>query len=1076
MERNHQDGKGVCLNSHQFLVVDSLSSYEIYDTTSKLWQTVAIDMPQQQSWCPYGVVSAGNRVFAIGGEAPWSHTSIEVYYHERITLPGTFRTMPPLWKRLASMNRPRVAFACVSYLNYIYVFGGYNDGSALNSAVRYNINTNQWQDLPDMPDSRFDCAAGVVGLKIYVVGGRRYKYIKSASKAIGSVLVFDIASYQWESWSADADPAFHHMATKRYDFPLVVKEHFLIAIGGVDDEGKELSTIEIFDTRRNTWKYAQSQLKFGRKNAMAGYLEATNEIIVAGGSTGGEWKDSVDSIDFDEGLLPPGFTFKERVQKVYGDTDQGEDQLGVAVMAQVMAETAIAEDLQPPFVLAILGKWGRGKSFFFNLMLEYMINVQKMEADKFYRKAYAGHVYVVKFDAWTYSKGNLWPSLMYQILKDLNEQLQFEKRLGKTGLNAGAVSTIEVFRDFSTREVRYLQEKFDQNVWKNYRDICKNGDRASELLLRAINTNYEQDQKALKEIDKKIGDELTRIQLERTMNQAKNALQDIGMILGEEALEKIQTDDVECVDDLINNIKNINCRWYYSLRISNVPSYAIICATLFIILAIVVFLVFEDRTVGIVCSVLSPVLPVITSISSAVQEINPIVKRLQELNVNPVGDPELGMCNSDELKILKEEKTEIENRTLVLEGDSLRDAIATKINAKAYENNLGVVHQVQRDLQHISEAMLSTRQTDIFPRGDPRIVLFVDDLDRCEHHELVKVIEALQLLVKTKLFVVVIAVDPRYVCLSLEKHYGGILNSRTPPSGMDFLEKIIQIPYRLPEVEGTAVDDFVDSQIDVEYPSKDVKKSPPSPDKTCDEVSDNRPEKAAEKPSETNIRNDQLWLRESVGADRDVSQNVSSVVTGSSLVKSFSSDDDRLPITKVSFSPEEAREIKTIFKLFTVGPRCMKLNLNVFKMLQVIWKREAARTGATFDLRFKRATFFLMLLASHESTREVTYTIFEWMEAGMVRYHRVKDHNNLASLFKAAMQKWDENYALLSNGESNKPGHYQGTLLAYLEDYLKDYGWSNVDEWNTISSKFLLARCYSFFRLSPEETDTNIAF
>ena len=87
----------------------------------------------------------------------------------------------------------------------------------------------------------------------------------------------------------------------------------------------------------------------------------------------------------------------------------------------------------------------------------------------------------------------------------------------------------------------------------------------------------------------------------------------------------------------------------------------------------------------------------------------------------------------------------------------------------------------------------------LFPRGQPRIVLFIDDLDRCEPNKVIDVVEALQLLVKTKLFVVVVAIDPRYVCRSLEtRKYVNILNRSTTPTGMDFLEKIIQIPYRVP--------------------------------------------------------------------------------------------------------------------------------------------------------------------------------------------------------------------------------------------------------------------------------------
>ena len=42
---------------------------------------------------------------------------------------------------------------------------------------------------------------------------------------------------------------------------------------------------------------------------------------------------------------------------------------------------------------------------------------------------FVGHTYLVRFDAWTYAKENLWASLMHRILFDLNRQLELEDLL-----------------------------------------------------------------------------------------------------------------------------------------------------------------------------------------------------------------------------------------------------------------------------------------------------------------------------------------------------------------------------------------------------------------------------------------------------------------------------------------------------------------------------------------------------------------------------------------------------------------------------------------------------------------------
>merc|ERR1712218_69329 len=145
--------------------------------------------------------------------------------------------------------------------------------------------------------------------------------------------------------------------------------------------------------------------------------------------------------------------------------------------------------------------------------------------------------------------------------------------------------------------------------------------------------------------------------------------------------------------------------------------------------------------------------------------------------------------------------------------------VAKNINSRKYSDELGTVHEIQKDMKSLSAAMLNKarkQDQEFFPRGDPRIILFVDDLDRCKQDVVVQVLEALELLVKTKLFVAVVAIDPRYVCLALEKHYVNILHKTTSPTGMDYMEKMIQIPFRLPRMSEKHIDQFVKHQVEIE--------------------------------------------------------------------------------------------------------------------------------------------------------------------------------------------------------------------------------------------------------------------
>lgn len=90
-----------------------------------------------------------------------------------------------------------------------------------------------------------------------------------------------------------------------------------------------------------------------------------------------------------------------------------------------------------------------------------------------------------------------------------------------------------------------------------------------------------------------------------------------------------------------------------------------------------------------------------------------------------------------------------------------------------------------------------------------RIVLYIDDLDRCPPEKVVEVLQAVHLLLAFDLFVVVVAVDVRWVEEALRKTYPGMLDgggggkaSSSAASPRDYLEKIFNIPYWVPSVNG----------------------------------------------------------------------------------------------------------------------------------------------------------------------------------------------------------------------------------------------------------------------------------
>jgi hypothetical protein len=92
-----------------------------------------------------------------------------------------------------------------------------------------------------------------------------------------------------------------------------------------------------------------------------------------------------------------------------------------------------------------------------------------------------------------------------------------------------------------------------------------------------------------------------------------------------------------------------------------------------------------------------------------------------------------------------------------------------------------------------------------------RIVLQIDDLDRCEPERVVEVLQAVHLLLATPLFVVVVAVDVRWLDRSLAERYRRLLGNQEvigfnddPATPQQYLEKIFQIPFQVPPMSAAA--------------------------------------------------------------------------------------------------------------------------------------------------------------------------------------------------------------------------------------------------------------------------------
>ena len=132
----------------------------------------------------------------------------------------------------------------------------------------------------------------------------------------------------------------------------------------------------------------------------------------------------------------------------------------------------------------------------------------------------------------------------------------------------------------------------------------------------------------------------------------------------------------------------------------------------------------------------------------------------------------------------------------------LGEFLAERSRSTDYRQHLGLLSIVREDLGNLEK--LVTTNNEAVVKGEPdngrvnRVVLYIDDLDRCPPAKVVEVLEAVHLLLAFELFVVVVAVDARWLSSALTTQLPALADegaSNGHPTPNDYLEKIFQLPF-----------------------------------------------------------------------------------------------------------------------------------------------------------------------------------------------------------------------------------------------------------------------------------------
>jgi predicted phage tail protein len=479
-----------------------------------------------------------------------------------------------------------------------------------------------------------------------------------------------------------------------------------------------------------------------------------------------------------------------------------QDSLDVGVWVSMLAAVIADQDTPMPLSVGIFGEWGSGKSYFMGLLRS---EIDRLSDSR--RIPYLPHIVQIGFNAWHYADTNLWASLGDEIFRQLagpSETPDEGRRRLREDLAKGSAErqVLEERTAQARDETMRLQAELE-------RAAAQRQVRAVDLL-RAVGDSAEL-RKQLDKVWQRLGisDETQQAQI--LADEVRGTAQEVGALRSLLGQQRIWVLGGVCVIALLAIVTAawIPVSWYKWLASAGTTTLAVALGVGVTLLARARNGLIQLRTIAS---------QIVSGMETSAQQrtaeaLRPAVDQLRRAEANE----KVAQAQLDE--VVARVGQLAQQLSDLMPGQRLYAFLAERAASGAYTRQLGLISTIRKDFEHLVE-LLKDRDAegdDDKPPRRPidRIVLYIDDLDRCDPRQVVAVLQAVHLLLALDLFVVV-GVDPRWLLRSLRHQFQEIIDVEEPGAQPDpglwdvtpqnYLEKIFNIPFVLPGIPAGGLD------------------------------------------------------------------------------------------------------------------------------------------------------------------------------------------------------------------------------------------------------------------------------
>ena len=492
------------------------------------------------------------------------------------------------------------------------------------------------------------------------------------------------------------------------------------------------------------------------------------------------------------------------------ETDEGVDKLGVEAEAAAFARLMLDRDVKAPLSIGLLGDWGSGKSFFIEQIKKQILALQKSPGPELYR-----HVVEVEFNAWHASDSNLWASLVTHIFDEIWEKVNakggsaeaarrelVEQIQQARGAVHEAERQVDAAREALQKAEDDLEKRKGELSWTKYAKAVISTKELAEL---AKASGWHTPLETINDIEdaaQDLGRATTRLRLTLTgilEHPGRNVLLPVmGVAL-------LATAAWSMVDQSLVNagVKQVG-KWLTG--VAGVTS------------VLITPLLAAGKTIGALA----------TRLDNIKEQYEKSLKTASKVEQREIGaarrelesaKASVGAATARLAALLNEEASLDPRR-------KLSSFLHERVQSTVYRAQQGIISLIYKDFKQLSDFMKELRDPKNADKADAaaiqpfeRIIIYVDDLDRCRPDQVVRMLEAVHLLLALDLFVVVVAVDARWLTRALELHYKDLLTSEGASDAdalrastpQNYLEKIFQITYALSPMDPKYFEGYVRS-------------------------------------------------------------------------------------------------------------------------------------------------------------------------------------------------------------------------------------------------------------------------